>query len=164
MENPAPEFRIYRIQWWQRAIALVSLGLGVFFVIALWEGSIVQQSEALPMEMMVSSVWAIFGLGLTARSFKATITFTADAVELHSLFGHKSLPLNAIRGRREYAVQGSKSGSIHLVLVSNDDRLPALDFGKYYTFDDTFFKWFYELPDLDAKNEKRSKNSSFGLI
>jgi hypothetical protein len=35
---------------------------------------------------------------------------------------------------------------------------------KNYTFDDKFYLWFYELPNLDAEDKKVHKDSNFGLV
>ena len=165
MENPAPTCRVYRLKWWQLAFALFFLTFGGVFTTIAWGGPIIGQAAAQPMLMTVAIVFVAVGLGLTLSSFKSRVTFTADAIESRTLFRQESLPLHAIRGRREYVVRNPKGGSTkHLKLVPNDDRLPTLDFLKYYTFDDVFFNWFYALPDLDAEDKKRLKDSDFGLV
>jgi hypothetical protein len=35
---------------------------------------------------------------------------------------------------------------------------------KSYNFDDAFFRWFNELPDLDAEGQNAHKDSNFGLV
>jgi hypothetical protein len=165
MENPAPTYRIYRLKWWWRAFALFFLAIGAFSVIVTWGMPIAGQAEAKPIQMMISVVFLIVGTGLTINFFKTSIIFTTDAIELHMIFTQKRLPLNAIRGRREYAVSGDEAGNTrYLKLVPNDDRLPTLDFMKGYTFDDAFCRWFYELPDLDAEDNKVHKDANFGLV
>jgi hypothetical protein len=79
--------------------------------------------------------------------------------------GVRRLPLSAIRGRREYVVRTYRGGSTrYLKLESDDDRFPALDFSRNYEFDDAFYKWFYSLPDLDAKDREVHEDKNFGLI
>ena len=115
--------------------------------------------------MLIAIVFMTVGIGLTVNFFNTTITFTAEAVELRTIFGRKKLPLSGIRGRREYEVHGVEGGiTRYLKLVPNDGRLPTLDFMKHYTFDDAFYQWFYELPDLDAEDKKKHKDANFGLV
>jgi len=99
------------------------------------------------------------------NALRATVIFTADAIELRSILGYSRLPLNEIRGRREFVERGNEEGGTrYLVLVPNDDRLPTIQFMKGYTFDEAFFRWFYDLPDLDAEDKKVHKDANFGLV
>jgi hypothetical protein len=168
MENPAPAFRVYRLRWGQRALALFFLAIATIFVIASWGGPITGRAAAKPIEMLIAVVLFIAGLVLTLNFFTATVTFTADAVEQRSLFRQATLPFSEIRGRREFVVRsfapGGGGSTRYLKLESNDDRHPPLEFMKSYTFDDAFFSWFKELPDLDAENQKTHKDSNFGLV
>lgn len=53
----------------------------------------------------------------------------------------------------------------YLKLEPNDDRFPVLDFEEsYYRLDDYFCEWFNALPDLDALDKVRPKDSNFGLV
>lgn len=134
-------------------------------MIVTWGIPIAGQAEAKPIEMMIACIFLIVGIGLTIYFFKTSVIFTTDAIELHMVFAQHRLPLNAIRGRREYVVSDNEGGSSrYLKLVPNDDRLPTLDFMKGYTFDDAFYRWFYELPDLDAEDKKVHKDANFGLV
>jgi hypothetical protein len=168
MENPPPVFRIYRLNWWPRTFALLFLGFSAFFLIGTSWGLLTGQEEAKPLQMVFAVVFLVVGIGLTINFFKTTITFTADAIELNTIFARKKLPFSGIRGRREYVVRGGDveaGGSTrYLKLVPNDDRLPTLDFMKNYTFDDAFYRWFNALPDLDAEDNKVHKNANFGLV
>jgi hypothetical protein len=168
MENSEPTFRVYRPKRGQRAFALFFLAFAIFFVIGSWGGPIAGRSEAKPMEMMIAVLLLIVGMGLTVNFFTATITFTADTIEKNSLFRRERLPLSGIRGRREFVVRGGSAdtgGSTrYLKLVPNDDRLPALEFMKSYSFDEAFFRWFNSLPDLDAEGSETHRDSNFGLV
>jgi len=144
------------------------LAFSTFFVIGTLRGLITGQEEAKPLQLVIAVVFLIVGIGLTINFLKTTVTFSADTIELKTIFARKSLPLSAIRGRREYVVRGGDAdagGSTrYLKLVPNDDRLPTLDFMKNYTFDDVFYRWFYELPDLDVEDKKVHKDANFGLV
>lgn len=121
--------------------------------------------EAKPVGMIVSVVFLLAGVGMTAYAFKAHVGFSTDAIELTTLIGVRRLPLSAIRGRREYVVRTYRGGSTrYLKLESDDDRFPALDFSRNYELDDAFYKWFYSLPDLDAKDREVHEDKNFGLI
>jgi hypothetical protein len=151
--------------WWHRAFALFFLAFSAFFMIGSWGGPIFKQTEAKPMVMTIAVVLPLIGIGLTFIFFTTTIRFTSDEIEHHTIFSTKRLPLSEIRGRREYVVRGEEGGSArYLKLVPDDDRLPTLDFMKNYTFDDKFYLWFYELPNLDAEDKKVHKDSNFGLV
>ena len=62
-------------------------------------------------------------------------------------------------------VRDEDGSTVFLKLEPNDDRLPTLEFQKnYYNFDDRFFRWFNELPDLDVEDKKKHMTSNFGLV
>ncbi len=92
----------------------------------------------------------------------------AFLIEKCNLLGKKTLPISAIRGRREYVVSGDGEGgrTRYLRLVSNDDRYPTIDFMKNgYNWDDAFRSWFDSLDDLDARDKEQAhKASNFGPV
>jgi hypothetical protein len=113
----------------------------------------------------LSVIFLLVGVGLTINAFQTTVVFTCDAVELHSILSRLRLPLSKIRGRREFVARGEEGGGTrYLCLVPEDDRLSTLQFMKSYTFDDVFYRWFNELPDLDAEDKKVHKDANFGLV
>jgi hypothetical protein len=176
MENSGLSARVYRITWWWRAGAVFFLTIGSVVSIGIWNGIIFGEREPKFAEMVGTPVLAIVGVFLAWSAFRATVTLSADAIELRTLFERKRLPLNAIRGRREYVVRGGTvdvGGSTrYLKLEPNDDRLPTMDIVKYFNFDDRFYQWFKALPDLDALDKQRREalekdphnNSNFGLV
>jgi hypothetical protein len=165
MGNPAPTYRVYHLHWGQRAFALLFLALSAFFVIGVWRGVLFNEEKPRPFLMVTTIIFMLVGAGLTVNAFRTTVVFTADAVELRSILGCSRLPLNKIRGRREFVARGDEGGGTrYLVLAPNDDRLPTIQFMRGYTFDEAFFRWFYELPDLDAEDKKVHKDANFGLV
>jgi hypothetical protein len=168
MENSAPTFRVYRLKWGQRAIAVLFLAFAIFFMIASRAWPISGRAETKPIELFIAAVLFIAGLGLTLNFFTATVTFTVDAIEQRSLFRQATLPFTKIRGPREFVVWSSDadggSRTRYLKLESNDDRHPPLEFMKSYTFDNAFFRWFNKLPDRDAEGQKTREDSNFGLV
>ncbi len=65
--------------------------------------------------------------------------------------GKKKLAVDAIRGRRQYATGRSKLTAIHFKLEPKDSGLAALTFQNTFNFDDQFWLWFDQLPDLDSE-------------
>ena len=165
MENPPPTYRVYRLHWGQRAFALLFLAFSLFFVIGSWRGVVFGHEEPRPLLLFLSMIFLLVGVGLTINAFQTKVIFTFVAIELQSILGRKRIPLSGIRGRREIVATGEEGGSTrHLCLVPDNDRLPTLQFMKSYTFDDTFYRWFNELRDLDAEDKKVHKDANFGLV
>ena len=99
---------------------------------------------------------------LTVRAFRSNVLLSRKAIEVHSLAGRSVLPFHKIRGARRYLLSGSDdSHSIwNIVLEPNDVRFPELNIREIYRFDDSFYQWLDELPDLDAIDSHLAKNSS----
>jgi len=165
MENPSPIYRVYRLHWGQRAFALLFLAFGVFFMIGSWRSVLFGQEEPRPFLLVLSVIFMLVGVGLTVNTFLTTVTFTSDAIELRSILSRSRMPLSEIRGRREFVAKGEEGDRTrYLCLVPDDDRLPTLQFMKGYTFDETFYRWFNELRDLDAEEKEVHRDSNFGLV
>lgn len=99
--------------------------------------------------------WIVISLGVTIGglyesiyAFTSEVLLYQDAIESRSLFGSKRLSFQNIRGRREYKT-GRKTRNIYLKIESNDGS-HALRSEKERNFDETFYNWFNQLPDLDA--------------
>lgn len=114
----------------------------------------------------MSVIFLADGVDLIVRAFHtAAATFTCDAIELRSIHSRLGLPLNKIRGRREFMARDEEGAGTHcLSLVPEDDRPTTLQFMKGHTFDDMFDRWFNELPDLDAEDKKVHKDTNFGIV
>jgi hypothetical protein len=122
--------------WAWRAVSVVYLIGGCFFVIAIWGGVISGDREPKIFDMAVPLVLTVTGAFWVAHSFRTSVALRDDAIELCNLFTKKRLPFDAIRGRREYVSRGARSATRYLKLEPNDDRLPTLEFEKHYAFDD----------------------------
>jgi hypothetical protein len=176
MEGSSGISRVYRITWWWRLGAVFFLAIGSVVATGIWIGILAGERDPKPGEMIATPVLAVIGAFLTWCAFRATVTLSENRSERQTPFGHKELPLNAIRGRREYVVRGANAdmgGSTrYLKLEPNDDRLPVMDIVKYFNFDNQFYRWFNALPDLDALDKQRRDalekeprdNSNFGLV
>jgi len=156
MDVPPPLNRVYHLVWWQQAFAVVFLLFSVVLALTVGSSSVMNEDTAQPIKLVISILFPLAGLGMATFSFTTTVAFTADCVRKHSVFGDRSLPLRAIRGRRESLVRDNEGGSTrYLQIVPEDDRLRPLKFMKSYDFDDAFFQWFYALRDLDAESRAR---------
>jgi hypothetical protein len=159
----APTGHVYRMRWWFRAFALFFLAFGsvLFTDKALKTVSASEDPDFTKLALVL--IFPAVGAGMTAKSFSSTVKFTESTVERRSVFGFQNVSLAAIRGRREYVVRGNRGvATRYLRLVATDNSF--VDFGKsLYTFDDAFWVWFRQLPDLDAEDANRAK-SNFGLV
>jgi hypothetical protein len=116
--------------------------------------------------MVLSVAFAVVGGFLVPLAYKSAVILLEDAIELRTIFVRKRLLFVAIRGRREYVVNGGgdEGSTRYLRLEPNDDRLPALDFARNFNFDGAFYAWFNKLPDLDAMDKIKHKDANFGLV
>ena len=158
----APAGRVYQMRWWFKAFTLSFLIFGAALVITCCRNA-TSNSEPIDGNVLIAGVvLLIAGAGVTAKAFSSTIRFSESAIERRSIFGRKMALLKAIKGRREYVVRGQRSGTRYLRLVASDG-FALLEFGKsLYAFDDAFWHWFKQLPDLDA--EDKACQNSHGLV
>ncbi len=161
----APVGHVYRMSWWFRGFSILFLLFGIS-VLYVTVRKAMEGDELGWVQITVATVFPFVGAGMTLKAFSARIVFSEGTVEKSWTMRRQSLALDAIRGRREYVVRGGRYGGStrYLRLEANDDR-PPLDFGKnLYRFDDAFWEWFKQLPDLDARDREVHKDSNFGLI
>ena len=159
--------RTYRKGWSLRIFGLVFLAMSLLFLVAFWGGAISGEREASLLEMFIPILFLLVGGLITASAFKDRIILTQSSIEMQTLSSRKTLPLDKIRGRRRYLDKGSGDSPDvwHLIIESDDDRFPTLDFEEnYYTFDDSFRAWLNALPDLDLLDKDKKKTSNFGLV
>jgi hypothetical protein len=166
MNAPAPVNRVYRTKLWHLALAFAILPYGFFSLLTEFRKMPSAEGRFDATDVVLGIISVAIGVYLTIRFFSFRVTFTLDAVEQSNIFNSKRLPYSAIRGRREYVVRGGEDGgeTRYLKLEPNDDRFPTLDFMKAYNFDDAFYSWFNQLPDLDEEDKTRPKTSNFGLV
>lgn len=154
------------MRWWFKAFALFFLLFGgcLLFSIGLdlFDGGKAHGTW----EIIVSVVFPIVGLGLTAHAFASRVEFSGTSLQRVTLLSHLSIPLSSIRGRREYVLRGGEEGGdTRYLRLERNDGAPPVEFGKYlYRFDDDFWDWFNALPDLDEIDRVKHKDSNFGLI
>lgn len=165
VSESAPFNRVYRMNWWFRGFAVLFFMLGVAALYGI--GSQAAEVDELDwVKIVLATIFPVVGAVISLKAFSARIAFSNGAIEKSWTMRRQYLPLDAIRGRREHVVRGGQYGSStrYLRLEANDDR-PPLDFGKnLYRFDDAFWAWFNQVPDLDARDREIHKDSNFGLI
>jgi hypothetical protein len=113
--------------------------------------------------LFVIAALLLYGIYQTANAFISTVTLHQDSVELRTAFSRQSLLFSEIRGRRQYISYAFRSRTPYFKLVPKDDRHDSLSFEQAYKFDQAFFHWFNQLPDLDAADEKSWNDSKSGL-
>ena len=166
----APVGRIYRMEFWFKAFAVSFLAIGLALLGTYVRDFLFSSQQANVGQVAIGLVIPIVGAGMTIKAFSARITFTADAIERSWAMGRQRMALDAICGRREYVVRSAKSGTTHYLRLESNDGSGPLDFGKkLYRFDDAFWQWFNELPDLDARDNDdgdpaEHQSSNFGLV
>jgi hypothetical protein len=158
--------RVYRMRSSQRIVTMVILIVGLFFAVGIWGGVLSGIREPRLFEMMAPVVFSLVAALFAIRAFRNSVCFSEQAIELRGLLGTRILPLDKIKGRRRYLSEGDEGSPDvwHLVLEPNDDRFPKLDIEELYKFDDSFYRWFTSLPDLDQLDRTRPKPSNFGLM
>jgi hypothetical protein len=88
------------------------------------------------------------GIPIAVYTYSAQVHFTQNSVEEHTLFARRALPLDAIRGRRDYEIRTTEGIERQRSLVPSDPSLNEMDLSKGYNFDDAFYAWFNSLRDL----------------
>lgn len=136
----------------RRVVGAISFAIGLFFLVSIWGG--VAQGTRTPdvIEMALPLIIMLVAGILTMRAFRSTVLLSRKAIEVHSFGGRSVLPFHKIRGARKYLLSGSEDTPCiwNIVLEPNDVRFPELNIREIYRFDDSFYQWLNELPDLDA--------------
>jgi hypothetical protein len=150
------------MSWWFRAFALGYLLIGCFMLARVLGTDLDAEKPFQYLGLVLMALFPLVGAGLSLHAFTARIRFDATMVERETLWGRKSMPFSSIRGRREFIEQDTESGSTRYIRLESNDGSPALVFGKkLYGFDDAFWSWYRQLPNLDAEDHK---HSNFGLV
>lgn len=166
MENAAPIGRVYQMSWLFRGFALAFLIFGFLLFVTFLRGILTGEADPNITKTMIAIVLPIVGLFTAAHAFVSRVVFTNDALQRVTLIGRRTVPLNLIRGRREYVVNGDDPpGSTRYVRLELNNGDKSIDLGKkLYNFDHQFWAWYNSLPDLDAADKVPHKDSGFGLV
>ena len=106
---------------------------------------------------------ALFAVCWAIYVFGAVIVLSEDTIEKRTpLKTDRPAVFAEIRGRRE-TVHRNFDGSYirYLQVVPRDPLLPMIKFQKFYVFDAAFYAWYDDLPDLDAMDRTRKRDSEF---
>jgi hypothetical protein len=138
---------------WIRFLGPVYAALGAWMLNEGFGGPIYYRGGQLPTPVWIflSSGLLLGGVAMTASAFTARFAISADSIEIGSAIAKKKLALDAIRGRRQYATGSGRLTKIHFKLEPKGIGLTALTFQNNFNFDDQFWLWFNQLPDLDLE-------------
>jgi hypothetical protein len=152
--------RVYRMTPSRRAVSAISFAIGLFFLVSIWSG--VARGTRVPdfIEMTLPLLSMLVAGILTMRAFRSAVLLSRKAIEIHSFGGRSVLPFHKIRGTRKYLLSGSEDSPCvwNIVLEPNDVRFPELNIREIYRFDESFYQWLNELPDLDAIDKHLAKS------
>lgn len=157
--------RVYRLSPWIRmfAVALLLFSLlGLFGL--LWSQRAGVQGRN-PAEMVEWAAITLFAVCWAVYVFVAVIVLWEDAIEKRTPLKTDRLRFSQIRGRRE-TVHRNFDGSYirYLQVIPRDSLLPLIRFQKFYVFDAAFYAWYDDLPDLDAMDRARTRDSEYERI
>jgi hypothetical protein len=93
---------------------------------------------------------AIFSLFFALSALRQFVELDNQSITVGTFRGARSLPLNAIQGRRTIS---NRNGS-YTVLVSSNPASPRLTISNSFAFDDRWRAWLQTLPDLDEVDRK----------
>jgi hypothetical protein len=144
----------------RRAVGAISFAIGFFFLVSIWGG--VARGTRVPdfLEMVLPLIIMLVAGILTMRAFRSSVLLSRKAIEVQSFGGRSVLPFHKIRGTRKYLLSGHPDSYCvwNIVVEPNDVRFPELNIREIYRFDDSFYQWLDELPDLDAIDKHLAKS------
>lgn len=152
--------RFYRMKWGQRITAFMTLGVGCLAFVLTVSGDQPPDIVRRVIYDLVVVGFVLVGVWMLLSSFWSKVTWSPESIEVRSLTETAEMPLDAIRGRRQYQTRNRYGNTVHFVLVPKSSGDPELEFTDKFSFDDNFKAWYSRLPDLNAAQ----KNSDFGLI
>ena len=157
-----PTRRVYRLSPWIRIFATAFLAfslLGLFGL--LWSQHAGLQNRN-PAQMVEWAAIALFAICWAIYVFAAAIVLSQDMIEKRTPLKTDRLRFAEIRGRRE-TVHRNFDGSYirYLRVVPRDALRQEIKFQKFYVFDAAFYAWYDDLPNLDAMDRTRGRDSAF---
>jgi hypothetical protein len=122
-------------------------------------------------DFLFPSIYLLFICVVAIVTRRTFVRLSEDSIECSTVRRRKVLPFDKIKGRRRYTEKADpySTPAQHLVLEPNDDRSPRIDIKikDNYRFDESFYRWFDSLPDLDKSDgldALQSKYSNFSLV
>jgi hypothetical protein len=152
MENSSLVARVYKPKWGGKILALFAFVCGTLGSVGYLSGRfpITTRREYLLVPLSIGMM--ISGFFLTAYLLTARIILSYDAIESRSIFGRKRLLFSDIRGRHEIVTSSRYGITSKFKLESKIKHGHILYLDNSFTFDDAFYNWLYQLPDLDAED------------
>lgn len=154
--------RVYRLSPWIRLFAAAFLAFSLLGLMGLlWSQRAGVQGRN-PSETVEWAAITLFAVCWAIYVFGAVVMLSNDTIEKRTPLKTDSLRFAQIRGRRE-TVHRNFDGSYirYLQVIPRDPLLPVIKFQKFYVFDAAFYAWYDDLPDLDAMDRMRNKDSAF---
>jgi len=104
-------------------------------------------------------IFLLIGIFWVSYAFTETITLSNYEIEHKTLFRNKRILFIGIRGRRVFLFRPRYRRSFrYLIVESKDERVQILIMERHFKFDDGFYRWFYQLPDLEETDKMADKN------
>lgn len=157
--------RVYRMNIWIRWFAAAFFLFSVLGLLGLlWSQRAGMQGRSVA-EMIEWVAITLFAAGWMTYVFSAVIVLSANAVEKRTILKTDRLRFDEILGRREKTHRNFDGSYIrYLQVIPRDGLLPAIQFQKFYVLDAAFYAWYDDLPDLDATNRPRNRDSELGRM
>jgi amino acid transporter len=157
--------RVYRLSPWIRMFAAAFLAFCLLGLLGLLWSQHAGVQRRNPAQTVEWAAIALFAVCWAIYVFGAVIVLSGDTIEKRTPLKSVGLQFAEIRGRRE-TVHRNFDGSYirYLQVVPRDPLMPLIRFQKFYVFDAAFYAWYDDLPDLDAMDRTRKRDSEFERI
>lgn len=154
MKHPTPAPNVYSMTGWTRFFGPLVAMIGAWTLNDSLSGRPIYMRGGVlptPVGIFMSFGLLLGGLVISASAFTVRFRISADSIQIGDVFGKKTLAFDAIRGRREYATGSGRLTTVHFKLEPKDNGSVGLTFQNSFNFDDQFWLWFDQLPDLDSE-------------
>lgn len=150
-ESPiAPVLRRYRPKWWIRIFSIFFFAFSALGMIHFLRVILAGEEPPNWVSIVGPAFLALVGLFMVAYHFNTWVIIFPDAIEWETLWSRKRLLVREIRGRREYETTDSDGVTTqHIELMPVDRGKKAIEFTRYYNFDDTFYRWLDQIPKVE---------------
>jgi hypothetical protein len=170
MERTESSIVVPRTHWlWPRGSAVLPCVLAVVMFGDHWWPILFGTKKLGLSDVLFPSLYLLTAGIFTLLTFRSFVRLSEDSIEVSRVWGSKVLPFDKIKGRRRYTEKADpySTPARHLVLEPNDDRFSRLDIKESDKFDESFYRWFDSLPDLDKQDGievSKSKYENFSLV
>jgi len=149
MTNSSTIGRVYKLNWRGWIFPVTCLAIGTFETVGFLTGKL----EPGPRFGMFGSVsLMIGGVVFAASAFTSKVILSDNTIEVRGIFYRNRMLFSEIRGRRETVKKSLTGISSSWKLEPREDTAHAIDINNFFTYDDVFYTWFNQIPDLDAED------------